>query len=467
MEQLSSAQTSESPVSTEVQNGSASITPFSPSTTFPGSPPPLSTAMTAKSITLNPEQSSALEALLDFINDPDPVSWAFVLSGYAGTGKTFLMREVLARCSRSHVRFAFTAPTNKAAKVLREITGEACTIYSLLGLRIEKNGEFKELASGKTAIDLSELDIVVVDEGSMVNKKLRSHLQESADAYGFRVIFMGDPAQLPPVGETHSPIWEIDTGATLTQVMRYDNQILKLVTEIRVVVDSFTPCINVKADNANGEGVWKLSKIAFKEAVFNFAQDGGFADGSKGKVIAWRNIRVAEYNDLIRRAIFGAAAMPGNYLVGDRIIAAAPCGQGENQLLGTDDEAIVEGVIPTTHPLEPKYKAYELKCRTEDNRVIRLTVIHPSSQHDFENDCTMLAHQAKSNPKLWKKFWQLKELFHEIKYAYAITAHRSQGSTYESVFVDYQDVLLNRNRREAFQCLYVACSRPTKKLVLA
>lgn len=467
MEQLPNSLSDNSSKSSEAPATSLNITPAPISSDVFPTASPLSTSVQEKEILLNPEQVIALDALLEFINTPDPIAWAFVLSGYAGTGKTFLMREVLARCSRSYTKFAFTAPTNKAAKVLRAITGEACTIYSLLGLLIEKNGEFKELTSGKSAIDLSEIDVVVVDEGSMVNKKLMTLLQAEAERFSCKVIFMGDPAQLPPVGEVSSPIWDLTYGATLTQVMRYDNQILRLVTDIRTVVDSFTPSINIKSDNANGEGVWKMTKAAFKEEIYNFAIKGGFADGSKGKVIAWRNVRVAEYNDLIRRAVFGAAAVPGNYLVGDRIIAAAPCGQGENQLLGTDDEAIVEGVIPTTHPLEPKYKAYELKCRTEDNRVIRLTVLHPASANEYENDCTMMAHQAKSNPKLWKKFWALKDLFHEVKYAYAITAHRSQGSTYETVYVDYQDILLNRNRREAFQCLYVGSSRPTTKLVLA
>jgi exodeoxyribonuclease-5 len=136
-------------------------------------------------------------------------------------------------------------------------------------------------------------------------------------------------------------------------------------------------------------------------------------------------------------------------------------------LIPTDDEAIVESFIECQHPLEPKYKAIELLARTEDNRKIRLLVIHPDSAADFERDSVHKAHDAKGNPKLWKKFWEHKELFHDIKYAYALTAHRSQGSTYENVWVDYQDVLFNRNRKEAFQCLYVACSRPTTCLHLA
>lgn len=432
-------------------------------------PPTEVTAPASSAICLNPEQEVAVSALLAFISDPDPASPFFILKGYAGTGKTFIMKEVLRRCSHSAARFAFTTPTNKAAKVLRAVTGEARTIYSLLGLRIEKSGEVKELVGGEAPQDLSELDVIFLDEASMVNRHLFSLLKQEANDNNLKIVFMGDAGQLPPVGEAESPVWACDNGASLTQVMRYDNQILKLVTAIRSAMNDFCPSITIKTDNAGGEGVWKLAKQSFKEAIVAAAQSGAFADGNKAKVIAWRNVRVAEYNDLIRYSIFGAAAKPGYYVVGDRIVATAPCKRGDDILLSTDDEAIVESFIDTVHPLEPKYRAIELKCRTETNALIRVLVLHPESQHDFDNDCQTLAHQAKAkaNGKLWKKFWNLKDSFHEIKYAYAITSHRAQGSTYETVFVDYADILYNRNRKEAFQCLYVACSRPTTKLVLA
>lgn len=418
-------------------------------------------------ISLNPDQELAVRLIIDFIADPDPASPFFVLKGYAGTGKTFIMKEVLARCARTYSRFAFTTPTNKATKVLRSATGSASTIYSLLGLRIEKNGELKTLVGGEKPQDLSDLDVIFLDEASMVNQRLFSILHDAAKGHNLKIIFMGDAGQLPPVGEVASPVWGIEQGAALSKVMRHDNQILQLVTDIRSVMNDFSPSISIKSDNDGKEGVWKLAKAAFKESIYNAALKGEFADGSKGKVIAWRNERVSEYNDLIRRAIFGAASIPGHYVLGDRIVATSPCKQGEDYVLGTDDEAIIEGVAETTHYKEPKYRALELKCRTEDNRLIRLLVLHPDSKFLFDNDCQELAHAAKGAPRLWKLFWNLKELFHEVKYAYAITAHRSQGSTYETVYVDYVDILYNRNRKEAFQCLYVACSRPTKKLVLA
>lgn len=416
---------------------------------------------------LTPAQSVAVSKLLDFIQDPNPSSRFFTFAGYAGTGKTFCMKEVVDRCAGSHVKFAFTAPTNKAAKVLASITGEACTIFSLLGLRIDKTGELKQLIAGKAPNDLSDLDVVFVDEASMVNSHLHKLLREKADQYDLKVVFLGDKAQLPPVGEAASPIWGSGPDVSLTEVVRHDNQILDLVTAVRGVVGHPAPCINLKSHNDGSEGVWKLSKQAFKQSIYDSALNGGFADGSKSKVIAWRNARVSEYNDLIRQAIFGAIAVPGMYLVGDRIVAAAPCVRADDTLMTTDEEGLVEGVIECKHPIEPKYQAIELKVRTELNKLVRLLVLHPASAQQFENDSQSLAHLARENGRLWKKFWEHKDLFHDIKYAYALTAHRAQGSTYENVWVDSQDILLNRNRLEAFQCFYTACSRPTTRLYLA
>jgi ATP-dependent exoDNAse (exonuclease V) alpha subunit len=421
-------------------------------------------------VALNDEQSAALNALMQFINDPDPESYFFLLKGFAGTGKTFLMRQVLARSKGSRTKFAFTAPTNKAAKVLRGVTGKACTIYSLLGLRIGANGEVKELVtSEKRPEDLEDLDVVFVDEGSMISSVLFDIIVQEANANRLKFVVMADEAQLPPVKEPVSrvftqPDWY---GSSLSKVMRHDNQILKLATHLRESVFKAATNLVIANDHTEDEGVWKLSIRDFRQRIYSLAESGGFADSNGNKVIAWRNARVGEYNNLIRTAIYGAEAIPGYYLPGDRIIAAAPCMRGDEPLLTTDSEAFVESVQQCKHPLEGHYSTLELKCKTEDGLSIRLWVPDPQGLAEWVKDCDDLAHKAKREPKLWRKFWELKEIFHEIKYAYAITAHRAQGSTYHTVYVDYQDILYNRNRKEAIQCLYVACSRPTTRLFLA
>jgi exodeoxyribonuclease-5 len=377
------------------------------------------------------------------------------------------MRSVLERSQGSRVRFAFTAPTNKAAKELAKVTGTAGTIFSLLCLRIDKSGELKELVAGEKP-DLSETDVIFIDEAGMVNQNLMNHLKAHVNGGHLKVVFMGDEAQLPPVKEEISPVWkEKVPGATLSTVMRHDNQILDLVTHIRHQIYSPMTNIQLKSNNDGTEGVWKLTKQALKMRLYDLATQGAFADGEKTKVIAWRNVRVGEYNDLIRAGIFGKDAISGYFLPGERVIAAGPCKIGEDVVLATDMEAVVTSVREAQHPGESKYKMQELKCLTEDGRNIRLWVLHPESLNTFNNDCESLAHAARTDGRLWRKFWALKDIFHEVKYAYAITTHRSQGSTYTEVLVDAQDILLNRNRKESLQCLYVACSRPTTRLYLA
>jgi exodeoxyribonuclease-5 len=416
---------------------------------------------------LNAEQEVAVASLLEFIQDPDPISPFFTFAGYAGTGKTFCMREVVAHTAGSHTNFAYTAPTNKAAKVLKKVTGEAGTIFSLLGLRIDKNGELKSIVAGKPPEGLDDIDCIFVDEASMVNRNLLKELKANVEKFKFKVVFMGDPAQLPPVGEVHSPIWDLGTDASLSKVMRHDNQILELVTEIRGVIDSPAPCITIKSNHDETGGVWKMQKRDFQAQIYNAAANGAFADGDMTKVVAWRNVKVNEYNTLIRNALWGVESQSVPWMPGERIVAGGPCERNDVPLMTTDEEAIVESVLECVHPLAPKYKAIELKSVTEAGKTVRLMVLHPASAGQFAQDSEQLAHQARTNPKMWKKFWDHKDLFHDIRYAYAITAHRAQGSTYQDVYVDYQDILLNRTRREAFQCLYVACSRPTTRLYLA
>lgn len=417
-------------------------------------------------IIANPEQVTAINDITAFLSAPYVADPFYVLEGAAGTGKTFCLKEIASLYKMSQGRLAYTAPTNKAAKVIRNLTGVASTIYSLLGLRIQANGEVKELSSNVGEhVDLTNFDGVAIDEGGMVSVKLLSIIRQEAMRHNLRFLFLGDRYQLPPVGEKESQIWKFPQKSILTKVERHDNQILNLVTKIRDAMDQ--PIMNITINSANdgNEGVWKIAKDAFKARIYSDAEAGFFADTNKTKVIAWRNVRTAEYNNIIRRAIFGAAA--NIYEIGERVIAASPCIVAKDVALATDDEAIVESIHLGRHPLNPEFQSIELKCRTEDNRLIRLTVIHPASQIAYENACQSLAHVAKSEPRKWKSYWGMKELFHDVKYAYAITAHRAQGSTYENAYVDYQDILMNRERREAFQCLYVATSRATKKLILA
>lgn len=417
---------------------------------------------------LNSEQRVAVEAIFGFLEDPSKLF--FLLEGYAGTGKTFSLQAVLERMKS---RMIFTAPTNKATKVLRETLAsdnykpECRTIYSLLGLRIEANGEVKELAIPDDPVDLSAYKCVVVDEGSMINSSLMKAIREAAQIYKVKFLFMGDPAQLPPVGEPRSGIWSIKDKACLTNVERHDNQILGFVTSIRQVVDNPLPKIKIKSDYDPelGEGVLVLPGQDFESRIVDHALRGRFSVANTAKAISWRNVNVDKLNKLIRSHIFSNPVDP--WLPDDRVIVMEPAKDHDDQIVATtDEEGRVVRAVADYHPKHGEFKIWHVSMATDEGKTIGLNVLHQDALGLYNRRVEELLSQAKSNGRYWKDFWAFKEAFHKLRHGYAITAHRSQGSTYEEVFVDWRDILINRNKAEAYRCLYVACSRPKKQLFL-
>lgn len=418
---------------------------------------------------LNSEQEIVVQAMLKHCTTTGDSNF-FLLEGPAGTGKTFCMQELVQRMKR---RIVFTAPTNKAVKVLRETLRsetyrpECKTIYSLLGLTMAANGEVKELRASEEEVDISAYAVVVVDEGGMLSIPVMKYIHEASKLHPqIRWIFMGDRWQLPPVGEDLSQIWTLcqeDKKGVLTKIMRTDNQILKLSAQVRSqIITPFKP-IEFVSDHDDIEGVWALSAAGYRQAIINDADS--FLSG-KAKAIAWRNIVVDELNTLIRKELF---ADPYLYpwQPGDRITMLEPGKDLEGKpMVTTDEEGTVERADISHHPEANEFKCWRIVVRTDFNQSVTLWLLHKESQPAYTNRVARLAAEAKIDRRKWKNFWEFKELFHSARHAYATTAHRAQGSTYEKAYANWRDILTNRSRAEAYRCLYVSVTRPKKELYM-
>lgn len=421
--------------------------------------------------TLTQEQQAALDSILAWLDDPYGRE-EYLLSGYAGTGKTYTVRKLIEVFKG---RIVFTAPTNKATKVLRstlrsaQYNPECRTIYSLLGLKLEANGEVKELKVPEDPIDLSKFRLIVVDEASMLNKVVLGHLREMlSDFKGLRVLYMGDYAQLPPVGEERSGVWELPDRAELTKVMRHSNRVLELATAVRKIVDS--PAVNISSlllpYRTGGNGVEIVSAHAFTGRILAAAELGELTSGST-KIIAWRNATVDSYNTIARRAIFRDEAARSLWLPGDRLIFTEPAKDFNDEIVATvDDEGLVEKVFEEYHPIHGDIKCFRLTVQIDQGPLVVVYAVHPEGRAAYARQSEQLAQEARAISRKWRDYWAFKESFHSVRHAYAITAHRSQGSTYKTALVDMRDILLNRNRREAFRCFYVGLTRPSESLVL-
>lgn len=420
----------------------------------------------------NDQQKDAIHRMIDFCS-PSNGDVMFMLEGSAGTGKTTCVQEVVA--AHQDKRFVLTAPTNKATKVLREM-GERkgtegvkySTIYSLLGLRVTKDEFVRVEPLGESAVN--EYDVVIVDEASMVNKNLMNFITEASVHTSAKFLFMGDPLQLPPVGEADSDTFSIAKKAKLTKVMRHDNQILTFATSLRdCILNSTMP--EFRSDNDENGGVYTVDYKRMQNQIRKaYTSESYFVDPNSCKTVAWRNAAVNDYNQFIRQALYEDKANE-SFVLDERVVAThpIPCFQNPQQFdMTTDEEGNVVELEVKQHPMFEEFKVYHLKVETEFNDAwADCFVVHPESYRAYNDTLGDLASAAKARRGTWGAFWALKnEYMHDVRPCHAITAHRSQGSTYRNVFVDVQDILSNRNRREALRCLYVAASRASNVLVL-
>lgn len=442
---------------------------------------------------LSEQQDLAVNNIVTWVIEG--TSTSRVLKGFAGTGKSTVVSYIINEL-RKHDEYApifLCAPTNKACRVLQEKTGEeVITLHKLLNLSVSVELEhfnpnslifrpYKEPS-------LPDFSLVIVDECSMVNRSLFEYLKELCDRTMSKILFVGDPAQLPPVGEKISITFEIE-GDELTKVFRTDStSILKVCSHIRE---------NLKTSVSFQE----FFDERFEQIEFNNMLDmipTYYDRAFKSKYIAFTNNRVTTVNRRIREILFNTNDM---FIVGDSVM---PIRTGPSRITGnssiSNEQAyynsedlkvlnVDEGEFILRRKVAPIiFKCYDLKCLSTDNIIKHIQVLHPDEYNrflDFYNALVIEAKDEKDKKTRGEKWSVILNLqndllcldtlesnylpskyFTSITYGYAITTHRSQGSTYQNVFVDVSNMykvseLWTRNRM-----FYVAISRAANKVFL-
>lgn len=444
---------------------------------------------------LNQGQADALMLMIEFLGiKGDDI---FVLKGFAGTGKTFLVKRLIEYIvgKWSFKKIAITAPTNKAVQELikrRQFKlGKSTTyqtIHSLLGLteEITKDGKVVFKTKGKDNGQLSKIDVLIVDEVSMLQDDIFQLLKQHASKV--KMIFMGDPAQIPPVGKDDSiPLKQslskrYEEGYTLYQIMRQTkgNPIIEASFKIRdnlKVAQPIPKLETVKGDDGCGI-IYYDPRIDRDEFIYQLDEHFNSADFKDNpdyaKVIAWRNKTVATLNNHIRKAIYGAELM--KIMPKERIIANKPIFDGETIIFNTSEEIEVMKYDITNKTVrfggeQLTFKVYDCLVATETNKVPvnadRIRIVHESSEADYAEFLEKLKQRAiklAGKNKSWIDYYDALKWPADIVYNYAITAHKAQGSTYENVFLMEDDLNANSNVVERNRIKYTSYSRASHKL---
>jgi exodeoxyribonuclease-5 len=468
--------------------------------------------------TLTPDQQQAEAAFQRWLGGPVD-GRPFVLSGYAGTGKTFLSRRFLAAAETSGLCWTVAAPTHKAVGVLRSHLSAAAlsptwypaTIHRLLRLKLKRQGDLERCEeTAQTAASLEHLGLVLIDEASMVDSSLLDICLRCAQPYGTRLVFVGDPAQLPPVGEPQSPVFGLRRccSATLQQVVRHQGPVLRLATGIR---HGELPCLRPPppmADVCASDGAVRCVEaerwLALAQAALRRSVELDNPDHAR--ILCYTNRSLERLVPIARRALHGSMAddlpvLPGEVLISRSAVMAPACSGGEDaaeaaaedpdMVLGSNRELVVRDVAPARFDLAelglsraelggglavPVIDTLSAEVEAGDNRLsLRLL---PAAGSDDRRRLDAVAQQlrqlaraataagAKQEAKaLWRRFFLLRDAFASLGPAAVLTVHRSQGSTFGEVFVD-ADVFWPREDQLRQQLIYVAVSRASTAVTL-
>jgi exodeoxyribonuclease-5 len=420
-------------------------------------------------LALTAEQAAALEALDSFVQGEEKL---YLLTGYAGTGKTTLLQRFIRglRDRGDQRPIVLSAFSNKATKVLVAMAAQwgleidAMTCCKLLGLRPvinEDDGKQMFQLDRQQGSQIDRYRLVIIDECSMINQELWELLVNAvSNLYrGTQILFVGDSAQLPPVNEPESACFrQIVHRAELTEVVRYGGAIGVIAEDIRRNLErDRLPRFTSDTNTDNTEGCFVLPRPAWETLLIRaFTSPAYQKNPDQVRALAYTNRRVAQLNHTIRSAIYGPNAL--RFVPGERLIALTPCLEEDAIVLPTSAEC---EVIHAARGREGEWPLWILEVETENGDYKTLRVLHESGQTEFKAKVDLLAQE-----KRWMEFWDLQQRFHAVDYAYSLTIHKSQGSTFQDVFVDVPSMLSNRNLIERNQLCYVAFTRAAKRLFL-
>lgn len=378
---------------------------------------------------LNPDQLKAKELIEAFLQDDEP---AFLLTGTAGTGKTTLLREIFNTAGK---KVLFTAPTNKALSILSSnISHPSRTIHAALGMTVHGRRLIKVRDS-----EFKKYDVIVVDEASMMNADIVDMAYEEAARCNTKLLLVGDEMQLPPVGEDFPSAFLEDNEFRLTINMRQGvGELADLCAELRDYVEK-----NIRPSIKPSERIHLLSR---DEAYALMNEDMCRPDWrvNDSKYIGFTNRMVIANNKRIQKKRHKKTV-----IMKDCEYICNHAAKSNEVFIRTD-----EIIYISDEPTVGTYLGHE---------GVWVTI----SGEQFFNPNNPIAMRKTKDEVFATNDYDAMNKFNcvvDLREFYAVTCHKSQGSTFKRVYVDLHDLKV-ADYHLYKKLLYVAVSRASDEVI--
>ena len=458
--------------------------------------------------TANEGQMDLLDKLSRFITSPAPRK-AFILRGYAGTGKTSIMAALVQSLKQLNQRFVLLAPTGRAAKVLSRYAGyPAYTIHKFIYRQKQLGEEVFTLND-----NLHKHTLFIIDEASMISGVREAHgfgsgmLLDDLVKYvysgeGCSLLTLGDDAQLPPVGSIVSPALQIDymlgyqldiTSHTLTQVARQalDSGILHNATKLRDLALGTT----LPKEQNEVEELWRILeeksdiRTIPNQELQELIETAHSEVGEEETILLTRtNKRTNIYNQGIRARILWREDEISS---GDRIMISKNnyfwTEKYENlPFLANGDMLEIVRLRNMREMYGYRFVDAQLRALDYDweiDAVLWIDTLYsdsPEATQTMQRD--LFSKIAEDYPELQRNKKELVKTIYQspyynalqMRFAYAITGHKSQGGQWKRVFIDpyiggsqpQPNGNHNEDARSFYRWIYTAITRATEQVYI-
>lgn len=462
-------------------------------------------------ITYNKEQQSAIINAVSFLKtNTDPTQY-YVIEGKAGTGKTTIAKEILKEFEDEQIYVA--AVSHKAKGVIKNSFGDDTrgkkffSIAGLLGMR-GVNDNDTQTTKFQVGLKVPLLDnppaLLVIDEASMITEDVLKKIIDinSSLSRPFQMLFLGDIGQIQPIRDDQSEFYRTHKNLLNKKSDIFNSKHKsKLITRVRQgeanpilpYADYFwensqkeNPELNPTQHIVRNNQITDKGSLLFSNSeaeVLNSVIKAVKNAVEKGltnhvKIVTYHVNEKTELNQKIHEALFGKDS---DYSKGDMLILNSPYdlpdvnatmeNSSEIQIKSIQDTDVDEFGVHTLY-LDTNGTAYTRTGNEQKDCVIQVV-----SRNDiglYNQKLQELASYAKRQTnralkkQAWGDFWEYKGRYADVDFGYAITAHKSQGSTYDIVVVDEKDIMgtTATSNQEKSELIYTALTRPRKTAIV-
>jgi exodeoxyribonuclease-5 len=482
--------------------------------------------MSSSSVQLNDEQQQAVETAIEVAYDAGHMA----LIGPAGTGKTTAIRAIAHRIAREFPRqgVLLLAPTHKAKRQFSAAAlprgSDTWTVARFCRTKVTTwRDQDRFSRSSNNLPTVAQLQgrfaFVIVDESSMVSHDVASQIVDICETAGIGVMFAGDPYQLPPVGaaktngdndlldeiqpEAAQAPEFVDAPVTvrLHTVMRHGGSILEFATKLRsdwgqIHEFPLEPIKDAESEIIISSRFGRDYVQHLYQEFIKYNTDSAALYAAAPRALCYMNGTVERITNELRRKIYGEDRMK-QWQRGEIITFPDYTKTGSGTIYSSSDAIVTHSKIVEI-PNIIMTVDYQTQARQMDKRIdlsffgvfqqLTVHLVNPDGTIDKYGPRTVMtpicgdesprricaeasnklqSRRLPSDHPAWLWLKDLRETYLScVNSAYAMTIHKSQGSTFNHVYVS-RDILMTDDRETRNSLLYVAATRASKTLTFS